>query len=326
MKVLTPQKAPGGTPIDKITNSQKDFLFYARLYLKNRFFLTSGDKPVTRLKRLRGGVMNFEDHDFNQDYIGWMARDDKEYGSSLRNQHYDIPFLKSQNPKDAEKLYSSLPYVPLFLEKRWIMDVNNPDFHIDQFFFSIISLNRSALLVSKAAPYLDVTYDDQYWKSFFGNNPAPRFGVGAIAESSDSLQALPTNPLNTYYNHGQVMTSEYGWQMKGHEPMYPLQVAYASDLNFLMEHYTFILSREILEKVFHIFDPLIQQYLGMDFDTGKFVPSNAIDNRGLIWNEVLRRSSLLKEAPLGGGITEFTLTFDTGLFCRYGSPITDLQN
>ena len=52
--------------------------------------------------------------------------------------------MKHKSAQSSEKsyrnftaLHSSLPYVPLFLEKRWIMDVNNPDFHIDQFFFTL---------------------------------------------------------------------------------------------------------------------------------------------------------------------------------------------
>jgi hypothetical protein len=326
VKVMTPQKAPSGTPINQITKAQKEFLYYARLYLKNRFLLTSGEKPVTRLKRLRGGVMAYEDHDFNQDYLRYILKDDKEYGAELRGQQYTIPFMKSQSKKDVESFYSSLQYMPMFLEKRWIENPNNPDFHIDQFFFSIISSSRSALIVAKASPYLAVGYDDQYWHSFFGNQPAPRFGVAAIAESSDTLEVLPTSPLETYYNHGQVMVSDVGWQMKAHEPIYPLQVAYARDLNFLIEHFTFILNREILEKEFHISDPSAQQALGVDFNTGKFVPSEGIDRKGFIWNQVLRRSTLLKEAPAGGGATEFTVTLDTSLFCRYGSPVTDLQN
>ncbi|OQW48543.1 MAG: hypothetical protein A4S09_13660 [Proteobacteria bacterium SG_bin7] len=238
----------------------------------------------------------------------------------LRGQKYNIPFSLSQNKKEIEDFYRSLPYLPLFRERRWIENIYSPDFHIDMPFLAVVSTNRSALLVPKAASFWEMGWDR------YNGNPIPQsLNVSAVAESSDTLPVLGT-PLDTFYKHVPVMISEYGWKIKDQSVLYPMQIAFAEDLNFLMEHYTFTLSREALEKEMGVADPLSRQHYGPEYHSGKFQAHVAIDNRGYIWEQVLKQATSMKEAPQADGSTAFSLTLDMGLFCRYGTPISELQS
>lgn len=314
VKVMPPQKARG-KPLDEVTKSQKDFLYYARSFLKHRFFLTSAVKPATRF------TGSTRIYDYNPDYAKYMLAKANDNESEPDLSEIIVPLMPSRTKKDLEKFYSDLPYLPLFLESRWM---KQPDFQLDKFFFSIILENKSALLVPKASKVLYFSDDSPY--AFKNNRPSPKIGIGAITESSDTLEALQTGPLNTYYTQVQVMPSDYGWKIKDQQVIYPLQVSYSKELNFLMAHYTFILSREILEKEFGITDPLMQKNLGIDFNSGKFLPSNSIENRGLIWEQVLIKSTSLKESPQADTSTVFSLTLDMGLYCRLSSSVMDLQS
>ncbi|MEN0059630.1 MAG: hypothetical protein AAGB31_12395 [Bdellovibrio sp.] len=322
IKVLPPQKAPKGTPLDKVTEAKKDFLFHARIYLKTRFFFTAASKPITRFSKMDKGVQVFEDHEYNPDYADYMSvGNDSENQYKLRGQQYNIPFSLSQNKKEVEDFYRSLPYLPLFRERRWIENIYAPDFHIDMLFLAVVSTNRSALLVPKAASFWEMGWDR------YNGNPIPQsLNVSAVAESSDTLPVLRTDPLDTFYKHVPVMISEFGWKIKDQGVLYPMQVAFAEDLNFLMEHYTFTLSREALEKEMGIADPLSQQHYGPEYHSGKFQAHTAIDNRGFIWEQVLKNATSLKEAPQADGSTAFSLNLDMGLFCRYGTPASELQS
>lgn len=66
------------------------------------------------------------------------------------------------------------------------------------------------------------------------------------------------------------------------------------------------------------------QYWGYDDETGKFMPSKALEHQETMWQQVLRSQTEIHEAPGPNESTIFDLKLSLDMFCKYAVRVTDL--
>ncbi len=307
VKVIPP-RVPAETPFDKATESRKEFLFLARIFLQTRFFYTLAHGP--------NGAEGYR-KDFS-DYIAAKAsgREDQ-----LRGINLDIPIAAGQEIKLVAKFYQDLRYLPAFLEKRWIENIYSPDFHIDFFFNAIFFSSNSAVLVPKAGTFLSTGFD-----RYNGVQLEPTIGVFHINEQrgDEGIPPLDSGRNDTLYKNVPLTISKQGWKVADGSTVYPMQVSYSKELSYIVNNFTFVLSREVIEKELNINNKLVTQHLGLDFYTEKFRPQTAIKGKDFIFEQYFKQFTSLKEAPQENGVVEYQVSLDLGLFCSHGISLGDL--
>lgn len=320
VKVIPP-KASGGITLDQAMASKKKFLEYSRYFLKTRFFASATGKRSTR--NFIRPVM--KDTRLNPDYQSVLADDGLSAKEKVKNQKYFIP-VQSNSRKSIEEFYSELPYAPLFSETRWIERWDEPHENIDQAFFSIITGDQSALLVPKASSFIELGWD------YDGGPLQPKLLTAAITEHSSTLPRAKSGragePRDQDFMrwHVHVLPSEFGWDVDGLKTAYPLQIGFSKELEFLVSNFTFIFSRETVQKVLSYKNPLVQQHFGVDYFNGAYHQKVAIDDRAFIWDMVLWVSTSLKESPQNDGSVLYLVDLDMSHFCELGVSLPDLQS
>lgn len=103
---------------------------------------------------------------------------------------------------------------------------------------------------------------------------------------------------------------------------------YSTDLNNLMNEYTILAPKEVIEKITDTeFDSSNLHSSLILNENGEVDISKAINNKDRLWKSYVRKFSSIKEAAEDNSQkSTVELSLDLNVFCRYGRKIVDVQS
>lgn len=205
----------------------------------------------------------------------------------------------------------------------------------DHFLSLVFPKDRTALLVPRVIDAVNA----QWILSNYGSwhYEAPKVDI------------VGANLNNEFY-----VVSNNGWRLKGHEKIgavFPLHATQFSDLAFIKANYTFALPKDVICKISahgggkvdcrdedemtkHRYNDRDWGYdvknsiskTGSPVVEELFSPTLALNQRTFMWERIFQSQTSVKEAAQPDESIRFELSLNMGLFCQYGTPITELQS
>ncbi|MGZ3766148.1 MAG: hypothetical protein ACXVA2_15875 [Mucilaginibacter sp.] len=295
-------------PIDDAAKSKEKFLSLARLYLQ-KHFLNDFSEPI---------LYNNNLVDFNPDLERYKQCyvSSKEYRKcgDFNASILTVPTSKKEALKEA---YQKINYTPRFYSLQSADNLTN----FGEQFLAFIFQNHSAILTPKISEAVFIDY--------FSNG-----NVGLSHQQITAEHQLPYDRLQEFSRHAQYVPADVGYKLEDGTQAYPLMLATLLDLAWLKRNFTFVMPKEVIEKVLVEKDiygriPSIDwQNYGYDdegADRIKFSPSLALKNQDYLWSQILKAQNKVSESVNIDGSVNVLLEVSTDYFCAYGTPVTELQ-
>lgn len=291
-------KPPTGMALDRAADQKSLYFTNAEDYLKNRFFSSLTD--AVRFNPLKPN----------------LPKTNSNFNQLPADLGLNTPVCVSPKTQEIEKYYIEMRSETGSWKEEYFENLDK------QFF--IIWLQNQALVVPKHTKMVKSA-----WSRY--EELDPKVLDATLTRFSSTLPLVRPGNVNGDNNsdffkfHPNVAVSDIGWNVKGHEkPLYPLQAVFADDLHFLVQNFTFIFQRDDVQKIFGYETELKQQHYGPEYYSGKVDLEKIKRDRGFLWDQVLAKSTILKESPQDNQSTLYEVSLDFGIFCKYGVAVGDI--